>query len=65
MFHEMFFRLTLNFAKEDTYFQKALESGLMLVVTLCFLATRKIYQSLTYFFKVPYKHYLTLLQTRW
>ncbi len=52
MFQELIQCLGYRIMKQDTWFQKALEPGLQLAITLRHLATGDNYDSLMYSFRV-------------
>ena len=54
MFHELLQRMTPRLEKKDTKWQKALQPGLKLAITLRFLASGDTYHSLSYAFRVPH-----------
>ena len=54
MFNELLNRLGERITKKDTWYRKALDPGLKLAITLCFLATGDSYHTLMYGFRVSH-----------
>ncbi|XP_062604332.1 putative nuclease HARBI1 [Saccostrea cucullata] len=54
MFRELVDRLSPRLKKQDNWFRKVLEPGLMLAIKLRYLATRESNTSLMYGFRVPH-----------
>jgi len=54
MFHELLARVGPIIEKPDTFWRKALEPGLKLAITLCYLATGNSYRSLQYRFRISF-----------
>ncbi len=54
MFQEMVERLTLIISKQDTNYRKALDPGLKVAITLCYMASGDSSKSLQYGFRVAY-----------
>ncbi len=54
MFQELLNRLGPAIAKQDTFYRKALQPGLMLAITLRFLTTGDSYHSVMYGFRVAF-----------
>ncbi len=54
MFQEMVDRLTPLISKQDIYYSKALDPGLKVAITLCYMATWDSSKRLQYGFRVAY-----------